>query len=522
MSEQPVCSQARTTTLPRDFPGELRTLAEYVCKDPSDAARIERLSRVAEEWIESEGLPPAQNSERTIRVALAEWVSSLAGNGRIVHFGAREGTVAAALASGGAFVVSHLDHLARAVSAAARFGGPAIEFATRDQAVLGASRLADLVVVETDGGVPVLPLEQALGSLRAGGWLAVLGAPVLVTTNGLIECGMFGVDKEGRVRPLDHSEGAEQLTLLRFSARQGAAARPDCAPPSLPEGQANGDSPLAKLIASRRDRSEAEVALERRASSFSTLPIPDQELIDWVGGGTPATYNQIGLVNAVHLMTYCGLLPHHRILEPGCGCGRNARWVVPYLDPEKGCFYGFDILEKAVAYATREITSLYPNAKFVFADIRNTAYNLGGSTSDSDYEFPYESDGFDIVFLPSVFTHMTRAGFEHYAREIHRVLKPGGLLLAWHFLLNPVARRQIVDGKSSLAMVEYDEVSWARWRDNPCAAIAFDEEYVLRFYESLGLRAQTVVYGDWSRREPTGFKDYQDRVLAMKHPQHAK
>ena len=59
-------------------------------------------------------------------------------------------------------------------------------------------------------------------------------------------------------------------------------------------------------------------------------------------------------------------------------------------------------------------------------------------------------------------------------------------------------------------------MSWAKWRDNPCAAIGFDEAYVLGLYESLGLRAQTVIYGDWSRREPTGLKDYQDRVLALK------
>lgn len=44
-----------------------------------------------------------------------------------------------------------------------------------------------------------------------------------------------------------------------------------------------------------------------------------------------------------------GLKPHHRLLEIGCGTGRLARKVVPYLNP--GCYTGVDISAGAISAA---------------------------------------------------------------------------------------------------------------------------------------------------------------------------
>ena len=53
--------------------------------------------------------------------------------------------------------------------------------------------------------------------------------------------------------------------------------------------------------------------------------------------------------------------------------------------------------------------------------------------------YPKESLGASSL-LPSVFTRLNRSSFERYAREMKRILKPDGLLLSWHFLLNDRSR----------------------------------------------------------------------------------
>lgn len=273
---------------------------------------------------------------------------------------------------------------------------------------------------------------------------------------------------------------------------------------------------LASILARRALSSSAERPVRQRALAAKPIPIPPAELVDWVGGGDVHMFQTVGLLNTWQLHVYCGLRPTDRVLEPGCGCGRNARYLAPYLEPSRGGYDGFDIHRDSIDWATEHVTSAYPNVRFAFADIRNTNYNPDGPVPDGGYEFPYASASFDVVFLPSVFTHLTRDGFEQYAREIARVLAPGGRLLSWHFLLDPITRELATTGKSALPLQVYDDVSWAMEPENPCAAIAFDEAYVLETFELVGLHAQLVLHGTWSGRVPDGLVDAQDRVLAVK------
>jgi SAM-dependent methyltransferase len=350
---------------------------------------------------------------------------------------------------------------------------------------------------------------------------------VLADVGALIEVATFRFDGQCGVRPSRLEPCDPQLALYRLAApsprspsRTGPARRDEDPGQAKQKRDDSSRTPfvslLGELTAERDDESPEELELRERAERVRLHPIPGQDLIDWVGGGTPATFDGIGRINAFELMMYCRMKPTDRILEPGCGCGRNAKWIAPHLDPRAGAFHGFDIYRPAIDWATRNITAHYPNVVFEFADIANTNYNPQGKVAPHEYVFPFDDESFDLVFLPSVFTHMTDESFLHYTREIRRVLRPGGLLLSWHFLLNDVSRDLVRSGASTIDMQPFDEVSWARYPDNPCAAIAFDERYVLRTYESMGLRPQHVIHGSWCGGQAEGYKDYQDMVLARK------
>jgi SAM-dependent methyltransferase len=262
------------------------------------------------------------------------------------------------------------------------------------------------------------------------------------------------------------------------------------------------------------DRARSELRAARDAGK--PIPVPPQELIDWVGGGKAEDFDRIGSSNGTQLLTYGGLRPDTHVLEPGCGCGRNARWIAPYLDPARGAYEGFDIHRGAIAWAADHVTSAYPNARFSFADVFNEHYNPEGSVPSAEFVFPYDADAFDLVFLPSVFTHMVRPDFEQYVREIARVLRPGGVLIAWHFLLTRESRKAMKAKKARIRFKSWDRVSRVISRKDPCAAIAFDESYARQCYEAAGLRVDRMLTGIWTELPIDGYADYQDRILAHK------
>lgn len=264
------------------------------------------------------------------------------------------------------------------------------------------------------------------------------------------------------------------------------------------------------------DFERAETTLREHVSAGKPVPVPPQELIDWVGGGEARDFDAVGVANGIQLLTYGGLRPEHRVLEPGCGCGRNARWIAPYLDPGRGDYEGFDIHRGAIGWATDHITAPYPNVRFTFADAINEHYNPGGSIPSHEFIFPYEDAAFDLVFLPSVFTHMVQPDFEQYVAEIARVLRPGGTLLSWHFLLTGASRKAMKSKKTKIRFKSWDSVSRVISRKNPVAAIAFDDGYVLERFAAAGLVVESVLTGAWTDLPFEGFSDFQDRILSRR------
>ena len=146
-------------------------------------------------------------------------------------------------------------------------------------------------------------------------------------------------------------------------------------------------------------------------------PLPPVELIQRVGRiddlDLAGAYEAIGRHSRARLER---LLPEDwawegkRVLDFGCGAGRTLRH---FLDEgARAEFYGCDIDRPSIAWLAEHLSP--PLHVFVSGELPS---------------LPQPDGFFDLVYAFSVFTHVT----DHWAGwllELHRVLKPQGLLFA--------------------------------------------------------------------------------------------
>ena len=109
-----------------------------------------------------------------------------------------------------------------------------------------------------------------------------------------------------------------------------------------------------------------------------------------------------------------------RVLEIGCGAGRMTRALAAYF----GEVYAVDISREMVRQA-RQAVADFPNAHV----IRNNGKDLSALAPHWWGRFGIGRRlDFDFALSLIVFQHIpSRAIIENYVREVHRVLRPGGL-----------------------------------------------------------------------------------------------
>ena len=98
-----------------------------------------------------------------------------------------------------------------------------------------------------------------------------------------------------------------------------------------------------------------------------------------------------------------------RWLDFGCGSGRIARHLLGADPPRE--LWGVDVDAPAVAWCARR----FPGSTF--------------RTISADPPSPLPASHFDVVVSGSVFTHLAEDAQSRWLSELHRLLRPGGLLI---------------------------------------------------------------------------------------------
>jgi len=212
-------------------------------------------------------------------------------------------------------------------------------------------------------------------------------------------------------------------------------------------------------------------------------------------------------------MRLCDLQPWHRVLDVGCGIGKQAVPLTQYLTAA-GSYEGFDIVEAGIRWCRRQVTSRFPNFKFRHINVFNKHYNPAGNVLPSEWKFPYSDAEFDFVCLISVFTHMLPDAVANYISEIGRVLKPGGKSFISFLLLNDESRRLIAQGKSTIPLAHQLKGCTVLDPEFPETTVGLPEDFVKQCFDESRLPIRAMHYGSWCGRTAPNF--YQDIVVSVR------
>ncbi|HVX82417.1 MAG: class I SAM-dependent methyltransferase [Devosia sp.] len=266
---------------------------------------------------------------------------------------------------------------------------------------------------------------------------------------------------------------------------------------------------LAPDIAAEKSYDELRLGwLVEAVQQNRFIPAPDPQSI-FVGDGD---FRAIGAEFLGHLVRIGGLEPRDRVLDIGCGIGRIAAPLTQYLLPTAS-YLGLDPAREGIDWCRGAITSVYPNFRFRHLDVAHPLYNPEGLLRGETLVLPLGNGSVDFALLVSVVTHLPPDEIATYAREIARVLAPGGTCFLTCFSIDPGGPpATVADPRCAFARLG-DGPAWSGNPTDPLAMMAYDAGWIEARLSDAGLAPAPLRPGSWRGiRAP----HYQDVLVAKK------
>jgi len=132
--------------------------------------------------------------------------------------------------------------------------------------------------------------------------------------------------------------------------------------------------------------------------------------------GPPEVYERSGTLQFAHLKA-AGLLPHHKLIDVGCGSLRAGRHLIAYLEPEGYC--GLEPNKWLIDEGVKHLGL----AEVVKAKRPAFAYN-------ADFDLAVFTIKPDFILAQSILSHTSRAQMRALFRGAAGVSHPGTLFFA--------------------------------------------------------------------------------------------
>jgi ubiquinone/menaquinone biosynthesis C-methylase UbiE len=238
---------------------------------------------------------------------------------------------------------------------------------------------------------------------------------------------------------------------------------------------------LEKVHAARRFLYEHRIARDYVEYGRSVLPAKHLRL-----GGPEFKDDRFFLASGCRevsrLTEEFGIDSGSRILEIGCGFGRlpiaiqNQLWEPPF-------YWGLDVNAHCISWCHRHIAQGQPRFIFQRIDVLNKRYNPTGSEIADGFTLPFESGFFNLIYLYSVFSHMTPEHITAYLDEFRRILDRSGLVFMTAFI-----ERDVPD------VTENPRDYRMRW-SGALHCMRYEQNYFSRLIAQSGFQTETLKYG---------------------------
>ena len=174
--------------------------------------------------------------------------------------------------------------------------------------------------------------------------------------------------------------------------------------------------------------------------------------------------------------------PYDRILDFGCGCGREARRLLLQRERPKR-YVGFDVSKPMIDWCKENLAQ--QGFEFHHHDVWSVSY-APENAHNRYLPIAHLGSGFTLVEANSIFTHLHEDQTKFYLEQIRSMLAPQGIIRATLFFFNKKCFPAMADHLNTLFINESD----------PTDAVYYDWRSFVKLTRSLGYRIAKIEWSD--------------------------